>query len=123
MEVKINREIRDYTESVYFGLSLRQFLFSIVACAVAVILYFTFRPYFGIETLSWLCILGAAPFAALGFIKYNGMNAEEFVFAYIKSEFLIPKKLSFNPTNFYQKLITEKQKGDEKVDEDNKKSV
>ena len=69
VEVKINREIRDYTESVYFGLSLRQFLFSIVACAVAVILYFTFRPYFGIETLSWLCILGAAPFAALGFIK------------------------------------------------------
>lgn len=123
MEVKINREIRDYTESVYFGLSLRQFLFSIVACAVAVILYFTLRPYFGIETLSWLCILGAAPFAALGFIKYNGMNAEEFVFAYIKSEFLIPKKLSFNPTNFYQKLITEKQKGDEKVDEDNKKSI
>ena len=123
MEVKINREIRDYTESVYFGLSLRQFLFSIVACAVAVILYFTFRPYFGIETLSWLCILGAAPFAALGFIKYNGMNAEEFVFAYIKSEFLIPKKLSFNPKNFYHKLITEKQKGDEKVDEDNKKSI
>lgn len=123
MEVKINREIRDYTESVYFGLSLRQFLFSIVACAVAVILYFTLRPYFGIETLSWLCILGAAPFAALGFIKYNGMNAEEFVFAYIKSEFLIPKKLSFNPTNFYQKLITEKQKGDVKVDEDNKNSI
>ena len=110
-------------DTIFFGLSLRQFLFSIVACAVAVILYFTFRPYFGIETLSWLCILGAAPFAALGFIKYNGMNAEEFVFAYIKSEFLIPKKLSFNPTNFYQKLITEKQKGDEKVDEDNKNSI
>ena len=123
MEVKINREIRDYTESVYFGLSLRQFLFSIVACVVAVILYFIFRPYFGIETLSWLCILGAAPFAALGFIKYNGMNAEEFVFAYIKSEFLIPKKLSFNPTNFYIKLITEKQKGDEKVDENNKNFI
>lgn len=123
MEVKINREIRDYTESVYFGLSLRQFLFSIAACVVAVILYFIFRPYFGIETLSWLCILGAAPFAALGFIKYNGMNAEEFVFAFIKSEFLIPKKLSFNPTNFYLKLITEKQKGDEEVDEDNKNFI
>ena len=123
MEVKINKEIRDYTESVYFGLSLRQFLFSIAACVVAVILYFIFRPYFGIETLSWLCILGAAPFAALGFIKYNGMNAEEFVFAYIKSEFLIPKKLSFNPTNFYIKLITEKQKGDEKVDENNKNFI
>ena len=53
MEVKINREIRDYTESVYFGLSLRQFIFSIAACLVAVLLYFLLRPYFGIETLSY----------------------------------------------------------------------
>ena len=27
MEVKINREIRNYTESMFFGLSLRQFIF------------------------------------------------------------------------------------------------
>lgn len=27
MEVKINREIRNYTESMFFGLSLRQFVF------------------------------------------------------------------------------------------------
>ena len=27
MEVKINREIRDYSEAVYFGLNLRQFVF------------------------------------------------------------------------------------------------
>ena len=43
MEVKINKEIRDYTESVYFGLSLRQFIFSIAACVVAVLLYFVFK--------------------------------------------------------------------------------
>ena len=103
MEVKINKEIRDYTESVYFGLSLRQFIFSIMACLVAVLLYFIFRPYFGIETLSWLCILGAVPFAALGFIKYNGMNAEEFVLTYIRSVFLTSKELTFNPTNLYYK--------------------
>ena len=40
MEVKINREIRNYTESMFFGLSLRQFIFSVLACAVAVGLYF-----------------------------------------------------------------------------------
>ena len=28
MEVKINREIRNYTESMFFGLSLRQLIFS-----------------------------------------------------------------------------------------------
>ena len=122
MEVKINREIRDYSESVYFGLSLRQFIFSLLACGMAVVLYFVFRPYFGIETLSWLCILGAAPFAAIGFIKYNGMNAEEFLLAYIRSEFLTPKELVFNPTNYYYEILKGRI-GDEKKDENNKKSI
>lgn len=101
MEVKINKEIRNYTESMYFGLSLRQFFFSIMACVVAVLFYFVLRPYFGIETLSWVCILGAAPFAAMGFITYNGMTAEKFIWAWIRSEILIPKKLSFHSTNIY----------------------
>ena len=61
MEVKINREIRNYTESMFFGLSLRQCVFSVLAIAVAVGLYFLLRPMFGLETLSWVCVLGAAP--------------------------------------------------------------
>ena len=39
LEVKINREIRNYTESMFFGLSLRQFVFSLLAVGVAVLLY------------------------------------------------------------------------------------
>ena len=101
MEVKINKDIRDFSESIFFGLSLRQFIFSILACLVAVVLYFLLKPFFGIETLSWVCILGAAPFAALGFIKYNGMTAEEFVIAFIKSEILMPRHLTFNSQNIY----------------------
>ena len=46
MEVKINREIRQYTESVFFGLSLRQFVFSLLAMGVAVALYFLLRRRF-----------------------------------------------------------------------------
>ncbi len=101
MEVKINKEIRNYTESMFFGLSLRQFLFSVLACGVAVGLFFLLRGRFGTETLSWVCILGAAPFAAMGFIRYNGMTAEQFLWAWVKSEFLIPKRLLFHPDNFY----------------------
>lgn len=101
MEVKINKDIREFSESIFFGLSLRQFIFSIMACLVAVVLYFLLKPFFGIETLSWVCILGAAPFAALGFIKYNGMTAEEFVIAFIKSEILMPRHLTFNSQNIY----------------------
>lgn len=105
LEVKINREIRDYTESMFFGLSLRQFFFSLVACGVAVGLYFLLRPHVGMETVSWMCVLGAAPFAALGFVKYHGMTAEQFLWAWIKSEFLIPKRLVFRPENMYYETL------------------
>ena len=105
MEVKINKEIRNYTESMFFGLSLRQFIFSVLACGVAVGLYFLLRPKFGTETLSWMCILGASPFAMMGFVKYNGMTAERFVWAWIKSEFLMPKKILFLPDNLYYEAL------------------
>lgn len=113
MEVKINREIRNYTESIFFGLSLRQFIFSLCACSIAILLYFVLKPYLGIETLSWVCILGAIPFAVLGFLKYNGMTAEKFIIAWIKSEILTPRVLTFKPKNLYVEVL--------KNIEDNKK--
>ena len=42
---------------------------------------------------------------SLGMIKYNGMTAEKFVWAWIKSEFLMPKKLVFRSTNTYFELM------------------
>lgn len=99
MEVKINREIRNYTESMFFGLSLRQFIFSVLAMGVAVLLYFLLKPYVGTETVSWMCILGAAPFAAMGFITYHGMTAEQFVWAWLRSELIEPRFLRAEPVN------------------------
>ena len=105
LEVKINKEIRNYTESMFFGLSMRQFLFSVLACGVAVGLFFLLRGRFGTETLSWMCILGASPFAVMGFVRYNGMTAEQFVWAWIKSQFLMPKKILFVPENLYYEAM------------------
>ena len=105
MEVKINREIRNYTESVFFGLSLRQFIFAILAVAVAVGLYFLLKPYVGTETVSWVCILGAAPFAAMGFVTYHGMKAEQFLWAWLRSEMLEPREIRFEPVSYYYEML------------------
>ena len=113
MEVKINREIRNYTESMFFGLSMRQFIFSVLALVIAVGLYFLLKPYVGTETVSWMCILGAAPFAAMGFITYHGMTAEQFVLALIRSEYLTPKKLVFRGENFYAEALVDSDIGEE----------
>ena len=105
MEIKINKEIRDYQEAVFMGLSLRQFLFSLLAIGVALGIYFGFRNVLGTEVVSWLCIVAAFPFAILGFVKYHGMTAEQFIKAYIESEFLMPKQLGSHPTNLYAELM------------------
>ena len=68
-------------------------------------LYFVLKPYVGTETVSWMCILGAAPFAAMGFVNYNGMTAEQFAWAWLRSEMLEPKQIKFEPVNIYYKAL------------------
>ena len=107
MDVKINKEIRDYSESMFFGLSLRQFFFSVLACGIAVLIYFRLEPLLGLETTSWICIVAAFPFALIGFLKYNGMTAEQFIWAWIKDVFLTPRVLTIGNSNFYYDITTE----------------
>lgn len=124
MDIEINKEFRDYSEKVYFGLNMRQLIFSACAVGVAIGSYFLLRHYLNIETLSWLCVLLASPFAALGFITYNGMTAEQFAWAWIKSEILMPKRLVFSAEDdlFVQskELIKQKEKEVFKADENAK---
>lgn len=114
MEVKINREIRNYTESMFFGLSMRQLAFSLFAVLVAVGLYFGLKPCLGAETVSWVCILGAAPFAAMGFVTYHGMTAEKFVWVWLRSELLEPRFLTFRPVNLYHEILKARKTGPRK---------
>ena len=115
MNAKINKEIRNYSESIFFGLSMRQFVFSLLAVGVAVGLYFLLRPHFGMETVSWMVILAAAPFAVMGFVSYHGMSAEQFLITWIRSELIEPRQLSVQINNLYyeamKKWIAAKEKG------------
>ena len=105
MEVRINKEVRNYQESLFFGLSLRQFLFALLAVAVAVGVYFGLHPVLGNGEIGWVCVLAAFPFALGGFFQYNGMNLEQFLWAFLRSEFLTPKRLVFKSENVYAKLM------------------
>ena len=57
LEVKINREIRDYQESIFFGLNLRQLVFSVLAIGVAVGIYFGLNNILGRLFLLFTIIL------------------------------------------------------------------
>ena len=100
MEIRINKEIKDYHESLFMGLSTRQFLCSLGAVGAAVGIYFGLKNVLDKETVSWLCIVCAAPLAAAGFFRYNGMNFEQFVIAFIYSEFICSGVRTYKSENY-----------------------
>ena len=73
----------------------------------AVGLYFLLSPLLGASEVGWVCILGAAPFAACGFFHYHGMTAEQFAWAWFQSEILYPKRLVFKSQNLYWDFFTQ----------------
>lgn len=95
MQIEINKEVSDYKETIFFGLNLRQCVCSVLAMIIAVTLYFTLKPYLNSELLSWVCMLGAAPFAAMGFFHYNGMTAEQFALNWIRTVLVEPQCFPF----------------------------
>ena len=94
MEVKINREIRNYKEAVFWGMTLSQFIFALLACAVAVAVYFLFRNHLGTEVLSWVCMLAASPFVAFGFVRVNDMSLLDFLDVWLEYAVFTPDKLT-----------------------------
>lgn len=86
-------------------MSFRQFLFSIIACVVAVIIYLSCVDVLGMETTSWLCMLGATPFASLGFITFQKMNAEQILITAWHSFLLSNRNLIDKPFNLYYEMF------------------
>lgn len=114
MQIEINKEVNDYKETVFFGLTLRQCVCSVLAIIIAVVLYFVLKPYLGSELLSWVCMLGAAPFAAMGFFHYHGMTAEQFALNFIRTVLIEPQYFPFH-TDCTYKTVKPKKKRKEKA--------
>ena len=108
MEIKIPKEVRQHKETIFFGLSARQFLCAVLAVALAAAVYLGLGDMIGKETASWLCILAAAPVALAGFFHYNGMTLEQFAWAFLKSEIVCAGNRPFVSENFYFETIKRK---------------
>lgn len=70
-------------------------------------IYFLARQPLGLVITTWLCVIGVVPFAAVGFIKYNGMTAEQFAWAYLKSKIIFPYRYLSTPRSIYYDAMEE----------------
>lgn len=112
MEIKIPKEIRRHKETIFFGLSARQFLCALLAVGIAVAVYLGLGETIGKETASWACILAAAPAAVTGFFSYNGLTLEQFLWAFLRSQFLWAGNRVFRSENIYYTALGRKERLD-----------
>ena len=108
MEIMVPKEVRQHNETIFFGLSARQFLCALFAVGIAVAVYLSLSETIGRETASWACILSAAPVAVAGFFSYNGLTLEQFAWAFLKSEILCAGNRVFISENYYYKALGRK---------------
>ena len=108
IEVKIPKEVRQHKESIFFGLSVRQFICSAFAVVIAAAVFLLLGNTVGKEIAGWGCILAAAPFAIAGYFSYNGMTLEQFVWVFLKSEILCAGSRPFIAENFHVKAMSHK---------------
>lgn len=100
--VRIPEEIRKYKEKIMFGMTWRK-LFSVILIIVTCVpLYWFGKDYIHEEILSYLIIGLVLSLGAVGFIEFNGMPAEKYALAWLKSEVLFPRKRKFKTENAFR---------------------
>lgn len=109
MQIDINPDVSEYKETIYFGMTIRQCVCCVLAIIATVMLYFLLRPHLGTELLSWACILGAAPFAAMGFFSYHGMTAEQFLLNWLRTTVLESHQFPFQTESLWFRLVSRKE--------------
>ena len=100
IEIRIPKEIKNYREKLFFGLTLRQCICAGVALLICVPLYIFGRNFIPQEMVSWLVILIAAPLMLAGFFKYNDMFFEQFAVEFFYFYFFPQKRVYSNEPVF-----------------------
>lgn len=93
IEIRIPKEIKNYREKLFFGLTLRQCICAGAALLICVPLYIFGNKFLPQEAVSWLVVIIAAPLMLAGFFRYNDMNFEQFAVEFFYFNFFPQKRL------------------------------
>lgn len=93
IEIRIPKEIKNYREKLFFGLTLRQCICAGAALLICVPLYIFGNRFLPQEAVSWAVVIIAAPLMLAGFFRYNDMNFEQFAVEYIAHHFHPQKRI------------------------------
>lgn len=103
IEIRIPREIKNYREKLFFGLTLRQCICAGIALLICVPLYIFGNRFLPQEAVSWAVIFVAVPLMLTGFFRYNDMMFEQFAMEWFAHNFM-PQKRVYDYEPLYMEL-------------------
>ena len=103
IEIRIPKEIKNYREKLFFGLTLRQCLCAGAALLICVPLYIFGNRFLPQEAVSWVVILVAVPLMLTGFFRYNDMMFEHFAAEWLFQN-LTPQKRVYSYEPIFMEL-------------------
>jgi len=77
MVIEISRDIEQYKESVIFGLTAKQLIYSLLSVVIGGGMVLLLYRYIGLTSSAYVAIPVVAPIALGGFYTYNGMSFNE----------------------------------------------
>lgn len=121
MEIQLNKDLQKFQDNFFMGLNVRQTIFGGICLGLGVAAFVvSTKQGLNAESASWLCAGVVLPFAALGFVNYNGMTFERLVKVWIKQYILCPKKVVTRLENIL--YIRDKQKIDSAQEKEAKRN-
>ncbi|WP_324825135.1 PrgI family protein [Sinanaerobacter sp. ZZT-01] len=115
IEIKIPKEIRKYKETFWMGMTLRQTICAVAACAMNIPLYLWLSDYIGRDLAGWIVMFTTTPLALIGFFTYNGMKFEKLAWCVFRFNFL-PQKRKYQTENLFAYLIQETEDEDDEME-------
>lgn len=93
IEIRIPKEIKNYREKFFFGLTVRQCICAAIALLLCVPLYIFGGKILPQELVAWLVLIVAAPLMLVGFFRYNDMTFEKFAAEWLYFNFSPQKRV------------------------------
>ena len=101
MEIRINREIKEYTENVFLGLTLKQLICVIIASGMDILLYIKLRNVLPGGLIAAMGTAATLPPAVWGFCTFDTMSAGTLLRAIIKNHILSGGTLIYRSVPVY----------------------
>jgi FtsH-binding integral membrane protein len=111
MQIKTNKDVTEYEENVFIGMTMRQTLLGFAGVAIITAAYFTTYNRMNSNLASWVAIGLGLPCFLFGFAKPHKMKLEKFLAIWFVCNFLEHRRLPFKEENKYFKacFVEEKQ--------------